>query len=108
MSFKFAGEALVMNDTMKKHKYFFYSLKNSYPDLLSIYKDPIELLASVENHIHVEVLKIYPDAELPTFEVIEKTPDSLIMIYKSSRAMHYFALGLMNETFKHFNVSSKP
>ena len=61
------------------------------------------MLASIENHIHVEVKKIYNDAELPTFIVEKKTENSLIMIYKSSRSMHHFGLGLMNKTFEHFN-----
>lgn len=64
------------------------------------------MISSIENHIHVEVRKIYPDAELPTFEVIEKTENSLIMIYKSSRAMHHFGLGLMNKTFEYFNSTA--
>ncbi|MDO5968653.1 heme NO-binding domain-containing protein [Flavivirga aquimarina] len=84
-------------------EHFFSVLKESYPGLLDTYKDPIEMLSSIENHIHVEVRKIYPDAELPTFDVIEKTENSLVMIYKSSRAMHHFGLGLMNKTFEHFN-----
>jgi hypothetical protein len=83
-------------------EHFFSVIENSYPGLLATYKDPIEMISSIENHIHVEVRKIYPDAELPTFEVIEKTTNSLIMIYKSSRAMHHFGLGLMNKTFEHF------
>lgn len=87
-------------------EHFFVVLIKSYPGLIASYKDPIEMLASIENHIHVEVRKIYPDAELPTFEVIEKTNVSLIMIYKSSRAMYYFGLGLMNKTFEHFNSSA--
>ena len=45
-------------------------------------------------------------SELPTFLVIEKTNNSLIMIYKSSRAMHHFGLGLMNKTFEHFNSTA--
>ncbi len=84
-------------------EHFFGVIEESYPGLLATYKDPIEMLSSIENHIHVEVRKIYPDAELPTFEVIEKTDDRLIMVYKSSRAMHHFGLGLMNKTFEHFN-----
>lgn len=87
-------------------EHFFSVLKISYPGLLATYKDPIEMLASIENHIHVEVRKIYPDAELPTFVVEEKTKNSLIMIYKSSRAMHHFGLGLMNKTFEHFNETA--
>ena len=87
-------------------EHFFAVLAQSYPGLIESYKDPIEMLASIENHIHVEVIKIYPDAELPTFEVIEKTDNSLVMIYKSSRAMHHFGLGLMNKTFEHFNATA--
>ncbi len=87
-------------------EHFFNVIENSYPGLLATYKDPIEMLASIENHIHVEVRKIYPDAELPTFIIEEKTDTSLTMIYQSSRAMHHFGLGLMNRTFKHFNSTA--
>ena len=87
-------------------EHFFSVLESSYPELIASYSDPIEMISSIENHIHVEVRKIYPDAELPTFEVLEKTPNSLVMIYKSSRAMHHFGLGLMNKTFEHFNSTA--
>ncbi len=87
-------------------EHFFHVLKDSYPQLLEKYTNPLDLLASIEGHIHVEVRKIYPDAELPTFEVLEKTDDTLTMIYKSSRSMHYFGLGLMKQTFAHFNTEA--
>lgn len=87
-------------------EHFFSVLEESYPGLLASYNDPIEMISSIENHIHVEVRKIYPDAELPTFEVVEKTDISIILIYKSSRAMHHFGLGLMNKTFEHFNSTA--
>ncbi|MEM6684225.1 MAG: heme NO-binding domain-containing protein [Bacteroidota bacterium] len=88
-------------------EHFFQVIENSYPGLLASYQDPIEMLASIENHIHVEVRKIYPDAELPTFVVEHQTANSLIMVYKSSRAMHHFGLGLMNKTFEHFKSSAE-
>ena len=88
-------------------EHFFEVLKNNYPELLDAYTDQMELISSIENHIHVEVKKIYPDAELPSFEIKEKTANSLIMIYRSSRAMHHFGLGLMKKTFEYFNVSSE-
>lgn len=88
-------------------EYFFHVIEDSYPGLLATYKDPIEMISSIENHIHVEVRKIYPDAELPTFVVLEKSENHLIMNYKSSRAMHHFGLGLMNKTFEHFKMNSK-
>jgi len=87
-------------------EHFFSVIETSYPGLLATYKSPIEMLSSIENHIHVEVQKIYPDAELPTFIIEDKTENSLIMIYKSSRAMHHFGLGLMNKTFAHFNTKA--
>ncbi|WP_299260245.1 heme NO-binding domain-containing protein [uncultured Aquimarina sp.] len=87
-------------------EHFFSVLAGSYPGLIEKYDDPIELLSSIENHIHIEVRKIYPDAELPTFEVLEKTKTSLVLIYKSSRAMYNFGLGLMNKTFEHYNASA--
>ncbi len=87
-------------------EHFFSVLEKSYPDIMAEYKDPIEMLASIENHIHVEVRKIYPDAELPTFEILERTNNSIIMIYKSSRAMHHFGLGLMNKTFEYFDATA--
>ena len=87
-------------------EHFFSVIEKSYPGLLATYNDPIEMLASIEGHIHVEVQKIYPDAELPTFVIEEKTKNSIIMIYKSSRAMHHFGLGLMNKTFEHFNSTA--
>ncbi|MGB5980872.1 MAG: heme NO-binding domain-containing protein [Nonlabens sp.] len=84
-------------------EHFFRVVETSYVGLLETYKDPIEMLSSIENHIHVEVRKIYPDAELPTFEVLSKDSDRLQMKYTSSRAMHHFGLGLMNKTFDYFN-----
>lgn len=85
-------------------EHFFSVLEESYPGLLATYTDPIDMISSIENHIHIEVRKIYPDAELPTFEIIEKTKNSLVLLYKSSRAMHHFGLGLMNKTFEHFDA----
>ncbi|MBT8254502.1 MAG: heme NO-binding domain-containing protein [Bacteroidia bacterium] len=84
-------------------EHFFNVLKANYSGLLDLYTEPLEMLSSIENHIHVEVKKLYPDAELPTFDTIKRTDDELIMIYKSSRALHHFGLGLMNKTFEHFN-----
>lgn len=87
-------------------EHFFSKIKEDYGELLSMYSEPIEMLSSIESHIHVEVQKIYPEAELPIFDVVEKSEDSLILVYKSSRAMHHFGLGLMNKTFEHFNATA--
>lgn len=87
-------------------EHFFSVVEKSYSSFLTQYKEPIEMISSIENHIHVEVRKIYPDAELPTFTVIEKTETTLVMIYKSSRAMSSFGKGLMNKTFEYFDTNA--
>ncbi|UZO82250.1 heme NO-binding domain-containing protein [Aquimarina sp. ERC-38] len=84
-------------------EHFFTVLQESYGTMLRQYAGPIELLNAIENHIHVEVRKIYPEAELPSFEVLKKTDNSLIMIYKSDRAMYSFGLGLMRSAFRYFD-----
>lgn len=88
-------------------EHFFGVIERNYIGLVDTYNDPIDMLSSIENHIHVEVRKIYPGAELPTFIIEEKSEDLLKMVYKSSRAMYYFGLGLMNRTFKHFNTTAE-
>ncbi len=93
-----------INDLLLTYgEHFFSVLEANYSDLLKIYKDPLDMLASIENHIHVEVRKIYPDAELPTFTVIEKADKQLVLVYESNRAMYAFGLGLMRKTFEYFN-----
>ena len=85
-------------------EHLFKVLVASYPQLIEHYKDPMSLLASIENHIHVEVQKIYPDAQLPTFELEEHTDKKMVMVYRSERALYMLGKGLMLETFKLFTV----
>lgn len=62
-------------------------------------------LQSIENHIHVEVRKLYPDAELPHFDCREIGNDQLEMIYRSSRSFGDLALGLIEGCGEHFGES---
>ncbi len=86
--------------------YLFDSLLKAHPEVVSSYKNPLGLLYSIENHIHVHVKKLYPDAELPTFKILEKTDNSLVMVYASSRGLYALANGLIVKTFEHFNTSA--
>lgn len=85
-------------------EHLFKALIKAHPNLVEHYKDPVNLLASIENHIHVEVQKIYPDAQLPTFELEERTDTKMVMVYKSDKALYMLGKGLMLETFKLFKV----
>ena len=82
--------------------YFFDVLVKSYPNIFDYYKTAFDLLAGIEKHIHVQVRKIYPDAELPYFIVHEETVNKLVLEYQSERAMYGFALGLMERTLEHY------
>jgi len=86
--------------------HFFSYIKENPSIFIKRYSNPINLPASIENHIHVEVLKIHPNAELPNFEVVEQTKDSINFLYKSSRAMLFFAMGFIKKTFEYFNSTA--
>ncbi|CAL2104189.1 Heme transporter CcmB [Tenacibaculum sp. 190130A14a] len=92
------------NDLLKVYGlHFFDVLVQNYGNILKNYKTPLELLESIDAHIHVAVRKLYPDAELPYFEVAKTSDNTLTMTYHSSRAMYAFAHGLMEKTFEHYN-----
>ena len=82
-------------------KYIFSTFLNSYPQFFERAKNTFEFLTSIDNHIHVEVLKLYPDANLPKFDTFIEN-DSMIMIYKSERMMSSLALGLIENTILYF------
>lgn len=54
-----------------------------------------DFLASVDEHIHVEVRKLYPDAELPVFACTRPQANTFVMEYRSPRPLVDFANGLI-------------
>lgn len=88
-------------------KTFFAVLEKNHKNIFNLYSGPLEMLASIENHIHVEVRKLYPGAELPTFRIIHQDDHSLEMMYYSDRSMYMFAKALMEKTFEHYHVNSR-
>ena len=86
--------------------YLFTSLGKAHPEVIKSYNSPLALLYSIEDHIHVHVQKLYPEAELPTFKILDKTDTSISMIYSSSRGLYRLAHGLMEKCFEHFNGSA--
>lgn len=61
----------------------------------------IDFLKSVDQIVHGEVLKFYPDANLPSFSY-EEGVSTLTMIYKSQRKLCHLAEGLISGSAKHF------
>ncbi|TAI47166.1 heme NO-binding domain-containing protein [Flagellimonas allohymeniacidonis] len=87
--------------------FLFGSLTKAHPEVVASYKSPIALLNCIEDHIHVHVKKLYPDAELPEFKILSKTERTLEMIYSSSRGLYALAHGLIVKTFEHFGKMVK-
>jgi hypothetical protein len=75
---------------------------STYPHCLAGAKSSFDLLQGLDNVIHREVRKLYPDAELPRFEVAERTPLRMILIYASARHFADLAEGLIRACGRHF------
>lgn len=69
--------------------------RKKFPELFGQYAGTLSLLNNVEDHIHVEVLKLYPDAELPSFDTISYSERQLVLDYTSCRALSDLAVGLI-------------
>jgi hypothetical protein len=61
----------------------------------------------VDSYIHKEVMKLYPNAELPSFVTERASENELIMIYSSKREMSDFAHGLILGCLKNFNEKAE-
>ena len=57
---------------------------------------------SIDQHIHVQVRKLYPDAELPSFTTQQPSADTLHLDYRSKRGFADLAEGLLVAAIAHF------
>jgi Haem-NO-binding len=73
-----------------------------YPMFFIGQTDAIEFLAGIEDVIHTEVKKLYPDAQLPKFEVLHKSFGRLELLYISAHQFEDLAEGLISGCIKHF------
>lgn len=81
------------------------SFVDKFPDFFSQSKSTFDVLKQVDNHIHVEVRKLYPDAELPKFSYEELGPNKLLLKYESVRALADLAHGLIEGCARQFGES---
>lgn len=87
-------------------KYLFKTFTKSYHHFIEKAPNAFIFLGSIHNYIHVEVKKLYPDAELPYFDIEYPNSDTLIMNYQSGRKMADLALGLIEGTLEYYNESA--
>lgn len=83
-------------------QFLFGSFLSRFPELIEQEEDSMTLLMGLEDIIHAEVRKLYPDAQLPSFNCWRVDDDNMEMVYESPRRMSTFALGLIAACGEHF------
>lgn len=83
-------------------EFLFGVFLKKFPDFFVQPKTSLEFLKRIDDYIHVEVRKLYSDAELPTFIYEEVSDKKLILEYKSNRPFADLAHGLIQATIVHY------
>lgn len=76
-------------------KHLFYRFAQLYPHFFHDGIKMFDFIDQIDNYIHVEVQKLYPDAELPSVATIKRESDSIEIVYSSKRKFGDFAHGLL-------------
>jgi hypothetical protein len=74
-----------------------------YPQFFVGIESAFGFLERVDGIVHVEVRKLYPDAELPTFECATAEGNRLTMTYHSQRPFADLAEGLIRGCIAHYH-----
>lgn len=83
------------------------SFVKHYPDFFVGRGGSLDMLAAIEDEIHVEVRKLYPDADLPHFDIVRPDSDSMQMTYRSPRPLADFCHGLIEGCVTHFGETAE-
>src|SRR5690606_13258011 len=73
-----------------------------FPGFFAEVKDTFGFLQRIEGYVHVEVRKLYEDAELPSFACSGGEDGAMEMVYRSTRGLSDLAHGLMEATAEHY------
>lgn len=88
-------------------EYLFNSLAKRYPQFIDRCETAFDLLESIDQHIHVEVKKLYSDAEVPHMRCERESEHSMRMHYESARPFADLAYGLIIGAVKLYQESVK-
>ncbi len=92
-----------ISDLLKVYgEHLFVRFGELYAQFFENVPDAFSFLESIDQYIHKEVLKLYPDAELPSFHTTRVGDNELHMLYHSERKMADFAYGLIKGCLAYF------
>ncbi|WP_040727510.1 heme NO-binding domain-containing protein [Thiomicrorhabdus sp. Kp2] len=74
-----------------------------YPMFFETVDNCFDFLHTIENKVHVEVKKLYPEAELPTFDSQIESEKRMTLIYSSKRPFSALAYGLIKGSSTYFD-----
>lgn len=82
--------------------HLFGRLVKLYPQFIDGEVSTMGFVPKVENYIHHEVRKLYPDAALPSFIIEDLGPDRMVFVYQSPRPLGDMAEGMLLGCAQHF------
>ena len=77
-----------------------------FPQYFKGISSSFEFLERIEDYIHVEVRKLYPEAELPSFACDTSEPGHLSLTYRSTRPFAVLAEGLIRGCVAHYGEAA--
>ena len=86
-------------------RYLMPRFSESFPHFFDPHDHLFDFLESVHGYIHVEVRKLYPDAELPELSSERIAKNKLTLIYTSRRHLSKFGQGLIEGAAKEFGCT---
>lgn len=85
--------------------HLFHRLVALHPVVVDGVADPLDFLERLDREIHVEVKKLYPDAELPSLKARRLDAHALELDYRSCRPLGELCLGLIEGCADYFNTT---
>ncbi|MBT7590015.1 MAG: heme NO-binding domain-containing protein [Candidatus Scalindua sp.] len=84
-------------------RHMFMRFAETFPKFFEGVTSTLDFLPMVDSYVHLEVRKLYNDAELPSFTCVSPQPGRLEMTYRSARNLSDLAEGMILGTADHFN-----
>lgn len=92
-----------MGDLIETYgRHLFGRIVGLYPPMVAQFSSSLPFIAQVDTFIHPQVKKLYPDADLPSFQVVSLSDDELVIDYTSNKPLMPLARGLMFGAADHF------
>ncbi|MEF1292191.1 heme NO-binding domain-containing protein, partial [Vibrio sp. M260118] len=66
-------------------------------------KTSFQFVKLVEDYIHIEVKKLYPEANPPKFDFVSESETEMVFDYVSARCMSHVCFGLLEGCAAFFN-----